>query len=559
MQLPEEAFSKRKQSIILRIALMAACSTVCLTLGLVYLDSTGSVWILGLVTGVLVATAFWVATWRIPGDRTVQFSPSIKIPAPLILRGLDTASEPIEYWKHQAFFGGEIAFTTRTRMGSIKRSWFTEEQWCELLEHLPQNSTISKEIEKEGLRGCFVALFALCAALHWLGNPIEVYAAANRLIMGGYNPTLALSGDLYRSLSYSFLHINDLHLIANWSVFLLLATALRKSYSNFSLIALMGSSAILSVVVGTQLSAFEIVVGTSGIVMGVAGFLVAAQYKNDSRLHPLHRITQHKYLYVYLIFEIAISIIYKSYGGMVHIAGFLVGAGYYLLFESEGLTKSIKASRKKYQWAINLMVMALTLQWAVTTYQIYASPYQFVDQLIRSENPVLTMVGALAVPDNPDATADQVLTAKKRALANEEAIDFSSIAVARTQFWLGENKEALERIRRDSTIYVDDNLVISLWLAIEQANLGTNRNLEIVNSLPAGTGAAYILSEQGDYLARFRLSSEPQDLSQKIKRPAFRHWQLIALTESIPSKAEGIWRLTSNRFRTRKSAGSANP
>lgn len=538
---------------------MLGCSTVCLAVGFIYFDSELTLWILGLVTTALVAIAIWVATWSTPDDLTVQFAPTIKIPAPLILRGLDTASEPIEYWNHQETFGEEIAFTTRSRMGSIKRSWFTDEQWHELLEHLPQNSPLSKEIENESLRSCFVVLFVLCAALHWLGNPLEIYAAANRLLMGAYNPTLTLNGDFYRSLSYSFLHLNNLHIIANWSVFLLLATALRKSYSNFSLIALMGSTAILSVIVGTQLSVFEIAVGTSGIVMGVAGFLVTAQYNNDSRLHPLHRVTQHRYLFVYLVFEIVISLIYKSYGGMVHIAGFLVGAAYYQLFEREALTESIKASRKKYQWAINLMMAALTLQWAIATYQTFRAPYSFIDQLVHSKNTVLTMVGALATPDNPNATETQVLTAKTRALANEETIDYNSIAVARADLWLGNTKPALERIRRDSIRHADDDLVISLWLAIEQANFDVNRNLLPDNRLPAGEGAAYILSEQGDYLARFRLGPHAQDLSRKINRPAYRKWQLIALTESIPSEAEGIWRLKPNQFRTRKSAASANP
>jgi len=559
LQIPKEAFFKRKLSIILRILLMAGCSAAFLALGLIYFDSELAHWSLALITGALVVSALWVATWRTPLDRTLQLSPTIKIPAPLILRGLDTAREPIEYWKHQELYGEEIAFTTRSRIGSIKRGWFTDEQWNELLDHLPQNSPLGKGTEAEGLRSCFVVLFALCAGLHWLGNPLEVFAAANRLIMGAYNPNLTFSGDLYRSLSYSFLHINDLHIIANWSAFFLVATALRKGYSNFSLVALMGSTAILSVIVGTHLSVFEIAVGTSGVVMGAAGFLVTAQYNNDSRLHPINRVTQHKYLYLYLAFEIAISITYKSYGGMVHIAGFLAGSGYYLLFEKEALSESIKAGRKKYQWAINLIVAALTLQWAVATYQNYRMPYQFVDQLVHSDNPVLTMVGALATPDNPIATTDQVLTAKMRALANEEAIDYNSVAVARADFWLGNNKQALSRVRKDSIRHGDDDFVISLWLTVEQANLEAPGKLLPNNHLPAGTGTAYILSEQGDYLARFRLGSQPQDLSRKISRPKYRRWRLIGITDSIPAKAEGIWPLKSNQFLTRKSASTANP
>ena len=152
-----------------------------------------------------------------------------------------------------------------------------------------------------------------------------------------------------------------------------------------------------------------------------------------------------------------------------------------------------------------------------------------------------------------------MLTAKARALANEGIVEYNSIAVARADHWLGNNEAALARIRKTSIELPDDDLVISLWLAIEQANLGTTRELLPDNHLPAGTGAAYIVTEQGDYLARFNLRDQPQNLSSKIKRPAYRNWHLIELTDALPRDAQGIWRLKPNQFRTRNSAASAKP
>ena len=559
MEIAIEAFSRRRRSIILRTVLMGFCSATCTVLAYIYSDSELINGGFFSVTCTLLIVVIWVATTKTPANRTAQLHPTIKIPAPLILRGLDTASEPIQYWLHQKKFSEHVVLTTRTRMVSISRSWFTDSQWQQLLENLPSNKPLNEGATREGIRICFVVFFTVCAALHLFGNPFEIYDAANRLAMGAYNPALATSGEVYRALSYSFLHLNDSHIIANGFGFFIITSALRESYSNFSLTALMGSTAILSVIVGTQLSVFEVVVGASGIVMGVTGFLITAQYMNDSRLHPLHRVTQHKYLYFYLIFEITISLIYKSYGGMVHITAFLVGSGYYLLFEKEALTDATRVSRRKYQWATNLVVLALTLQWSISTYNNYRSPYEFVDRIMRTDDIVLTMVGAQATPDNPNATEERVLTAKARALANEGIVEYNSIAVARADHWLGNNEAALARIRKTSIELPDDDLVISLWLAIEQANLGTTRELLPDNHLPAGTGAAYIVTEQGDYLARFNLRDQPQNLSSKIKRPAYRNWHLIELTDALPRDAQGIWRLKPNQFRTRNSAASAKP
>jgi len=558
-EIPLRAFSKRRISTALRALLMAACSAICWVLTYSYTYLPIAVWGFGLLTTALVCAAIWLASRKIPDNRKVVLASSIKIPAPLIFKGLDTTREPINFWMHQDKIGEEIVFTTRSRLGSIQRSWFTEQQWQRLIENLPEIEPLTEGSKKEGLRLCFAALLLICVGLHWYTNQVDIDATARRLLLGAYNPALALDGEIYRSLSYAFLHISDMHLIVNGFVLFLLSSALRRSYSNFSLIALMGSTAILSVVIGTQLSTFEIAVGASGIVMGVAGFLVTAQYNNDARLHPIHRVTQHRYLALYLIFEVVISLTFKSYGGMVHIAGFMLGSGYYLFFEKQNLTETARTQRKRFQWAIHLILISLTLQWVSSTYLSLRSPYKFVQRITNHNDAVLMAVGALATPDNPRATENAVENARTNALANIENFDYSAIAVARADFWLGNNEAALTRIRQLSIEQPDNQRAISLWLAIEHASLDNDRELLPDNKLPPGRGGAYIVSERGDYLARFKLRAKPQDLTRKIKRPAYRNWRLVAVTEELPLDAEGIWRLGPNQFRTRNSAASTNP
>ena len=242
---------------------------------------------------------------------------------------------------------------------------------------------------------------------------------------------------------------------------------------------------------------------------------------------------------------------------MVHIAGFVTGFMYYRWFESPSLSVFQRTSRKKYQWMMIAVVGTLALSWAAETYWAIQHPYRFVDKLMAADDPVLTAVAAPAVPDDPNATEADVRRARAQALDHLEEMDYNAFAIARADFWLGDTESALKSIRTESETRADNDLVISLWLAIEKSQLPDNRTLLPDNYLPAGTGGVYLVSEDGLNIARVNYGKTPINLSVAIKRPRFKKWGVLREADSLPEDAIGVWPLKANQYRTQNSVSAS--
>ena len=554
MQIARQIFVQSDIRLALRALLMAVCAGICCALVIYANSSTVAGYALGGVSLGLLITAIVVLIRPVPDERTFAITPNIVIPAPLIRKGLDTQKEPITYFMHLERFGGDVQYITERRMGLIKKAWFNEQQWHDLLTSLPANPVLETDKKHPVPRISIAVYVLLCLFFFWFSFQSELVATMQQLQYGAFNWALAKQGELYRLVSHAFLHANFFHFAGNAIALALAAGALQKSYSNLSMLALMTSSALVAVTLGTLTTNVVIVLGASGVVFGLFGFLTAAQREEDQRLHPFARPLRYKVIVSVLLLELVLIFNFKWYGGTVHLVGFFSGALYYYGFEAPNPWLKNRHARSSLQWLCVGLLGLGTGQWLVNLYHNHNAPYEFVDQLISLDDPVFTGVAGLAVPDNPDVTQAQVVRTKQQALSHIEAWDYNALAVARADLWLGNTEDARQLLRVESAKRPDHELARGIWLAAELQALAANRPLLVDNRLPPGSGGALLVAEQGDYLARLRYADRPLDLSKHILRPPFRRWALIGQLEDLREESQGIWPLQANQYRTQDSA-----
>ena len=554
MQIAREIFVKSDIRLALRALLMAICAGICCSLVIYSNSNAVAGYVLGAISLGLLITAIVVLLRPVPDDRACAVTPHIVIPAPLIRKGLDTQKEPITYFMHLERFGGDVQYISERRMGLIKKAWFNEQQWHDLLTSLPANPVLETD-KKHAVPRLSIAIYVLlCLLFFCFSFQSELVATMQQLQYGAFNWALAKQGELYRLVSHAFLHANFFHFAGNATALALAAGALQKSYTNLSMLALMTSSALVAVTLGTLTTNVVIILGASGVVFGLFGFLTAAQREKDQRLHPFARPLRYKVILSVLLLELVLIFMFKWYGGTVHLVGFVSGALYYYGFEARNPWITNQLARSALQWlSVGLLALG-TGQWLENLYHNHKAPYEFVDELMSFDDPVFTGVAGLVVPDNPDVTEAQVVSTKQQALSHIEAWDYNALAVARADLWLGNTEDSRKRLRTESAKRPDNELAQAIWLAAELQGLESNRPLLADNTLPPGNGGALLVSEQGDYLARLRYSDRPRDLNQDIIRPPFRRWALIGQLEDMPEEAQGTWPLKANQYRTRDSA-----
>lgn len=560
MQIPERSFVAKQRTLALRALLMGCCAGVCWALSTYLAKAAVPSVFFGTLSTALIALAVYLAMQKTPLDRSFTLSPSLRIPAPLVHRGFDSAQEPIQYWHRYKVPSEHIFLTARSRSITIHRSWFEDGNWKALLCSLPPNPPIHQGAKQEWPHASFIGLALVCVAAHWLGGQSDFYGPFQRLALGAHNDALLLKGDTFRLLSYALLHKSDLHLLLNMFCLFLGATALRRGYTELSMLTLIGATALASVIVGDAISRFDLVVGSSGVVFGVFGFLVAAQLAQDKRLHPINRVARHRFLYLLLTTELAASFVYHEYGGTLHVAGFLTGFAYYRTCEQQSTSKSTDpklGSRnltRHFQWGLTILAGLLLTQWLFHNYRYFNTPYAYTQQMLSANDPTLTAIATLALCDIAGATEKDVQSAKRRAEAHLKAQSYNSVAIARADYWLGNTSQALRRIRPISEEHSDDETVISLWLAIEHSALPDKVTPLPNGVLPAGRGTAYLVSEDKRYLARLNFSQEPTQVAKRFPALAHARWAVLASTEQLTEAALGHWRFSSVQYLTKASA-----
>jgi len=319
--------------------------------------------ILGIFLLTLAALLFTYSILKSFPCEIATLSPKLKLPSSLVKGGYDSSTEPLEYWLWITDKKKKILVGTAKRQFKISNLGLPEEHWQRLALALPAQKQLPTPKALKSIKLILVCYAALLISCHFLLRGPSDFVFFNLLMRGGYNAAVATEGEFYRALSYAWLHVNSTHLWANLLSLALLTEILGQSFSNKTLGVVLIFSAVLSGVLGSFGREFSIIIGASGAIMGLFGFLFAAQYKRDKRLSPLAREPRQKLLYLILCLEFFLSLRYPWYGGFVHIVG--IGAGYatYCLFE----TGNKRRWHDRTERAILACGLVLFLSWAIHT------------------------------------------------------------------------------------------------------------------------------------------------------------------------------------------------
>lgn len=548
MEIDPAVFRRKKINSSLRILLMAACA-----FSLVWITQWSNLptqvgyGFAGIGTLLAVISIVTICS-PVTKNRTIEVAPHLSIPAPLLWKGLDTRLDPLVYWQYLKGKNSSILFATNQRIGQIEEHWFTPEQWQLLLANLPELPATTNQSKSEELSWPPVLLAALCALVHYGLPALTNIDYFQWLVNGGYNAELLLDGQSYRALSAAFVHGGKLHLLTNALGLVVLASALGRAFSLRSMTSLLVISGIVSVTLGSLTTNATVTLGASGVMMGLFGFLVGAQRSSDQRLHPINRIPRQKFLYLLLLLELGLSLRFEWYGGAVHLVGIVTGYLYYRWLEN---TPNVAATKAVLQNAALSLGGVLTIWWLAATWFTYQQPERFARQLIDLQHPGLTAISAAALPDLPGVTLGSVrhgLLSAHKQLPHET---LNSLAIARSNHWLGNTDAALESLRKLTGQYPGNELLHPLWLSVERDAAQQRPGLATINHQPANHQTTYLVSTDYNWVARLRLRHAPTPLADISDRLARHSWYLAGVS-SVPAPGSyGMWPVPEAHYPTR--------
>ena len=159
---------------------------------------------------------------------------------------------------------------------------------------------------------------------------------------GAWQKDLVLDGEIFRSFTYLFLHLNYLHLQTNILIFILLGFALehRLGWLHFLIIFFLGG--MFASIPGFKTDFFYII-GASGGVYALAGAYIVDRY-----LRPSPLLERFKQITLYAILgglfaDIVFSLFIINVAYTVHLAGLIFGAIYVFVYHKFRLTNLMRA------------------------------------------------------------------------------------------------------------------------------------------------------------------------------------------------------------------------
>lgn len=513
--------------------------------------------IAGTISALLLTIAafmFGSSLYKSFPSESATLHPVLKLPKSLINGGLNCADEPIEYWICNPLQKSNIILGTKYRRLELHRSCLSEEQWTNIVSALPPDRKLTMPEIREAFSPALLIYSLLLTATHFLLDQPAELPLFNYLAHGGYNATMLADTDFYRMLSYSWVHANDLHLWVNLFALLVMAQTLGKSFSNATLVTVLITTAVISALIGNLGKDFNVLVGASGAIMGLFGFLCSAQKNRDERLNPLYRVARQKLLYLLLLAELALSLSYSWYGGTVHIVGVVTGYGIYKLMQRFAHKPHWQA---RSQWSILSLGCVLFLSWGVHTYQAINHPKQLAERALNTEDPFLVFLASTALPDLPNATRTEVLAARQQTIDLLSDNELKPWPLARIDYWLGDNTSALAKLRSFSALEPGSEEVRGLWLSVER-DIAVNTELgDPISILPAGPATAYLISAKLDVFARINLPIQQTPVSAVFPGQRNPNWHLLSLEEPLikpRNEVYGAWPIPTHRFRTAQTA-----
>lgn len=538
--------------ITLRLLTMGLCATVLwLTqrYTIITPDQAYVCFVLGSVLLALAAALFAYTVFASFPAELATLSPQIKLPNSLVKGGYDSSAEPLDYWLWLNKNKNNIVVGTAKRQFQLSNLGLSEEVWQRLTQALPVQKQLPTPKILRPIRLIFVAYAALLIACHFLLQGPSEFVFFNLLARGGYSAAIATEGEVYRAMSYAWVHANNIHLCINLFSLALLTEILGQSFSNRTLGSVLIASAVIGGVLGSLGKELSVVIGASGAIMGLFGFLFAAQRYRDKNLNPMVRQPRQKALYLVLCLEFFLSLRYPWYGGYVHLAGLGTGYAMYWLFESGDK----RGWHDRAQWTILVSGLALFLSWVGHTFAYFQHPKLLVLNATATQENFLNMLASTALPDLPDTNKDEVRAVRQRSTELLPTNTLFNWPIARADYWLGNHNAALKRLRQYSAEESGSAELRELWLAVERDNALQSNLGEPEASLPSGPATAYLMSADTTLFARIKLPDKESLMTEAIFSDQPIDWQLINVTEPIEGANEdtyGVWPIPKKKFRT---------
>lgn len=280
---------------------------------------------------------------------------------------------------------GQVGPQTKVRFSLV-----TGKHWCaasdlEIFRGLYSETRIAFH-EQFNLRR-FPLVTALFAALNvvaflfiqharlWYGDEAPLVLGAKAA------PLIEEAGQLWRVLTFTFVHADRLHLLANMAFILLLGLALENAFSRRSYLVIMASSGICSGVVSYLLTE-EPSAGASGVVFGILGALVVFGIKYRAVIPK-----QYTYYFGWSVVPLLLITIYAGLSQPLvdnwgHLGGLIGGVVASLALPAEVLeNKVVTASGWAIAAAALLLLAALSVLGAPVVSRLAVDEAAFRDEL----------------------------------------------------------------------------------------------------------------------------------------------------------------------------------
>ena len=144
------------------------------------------------------------------------------------------------------------------------------------------------------------------------------------IAFGGRSHELVADGQLWRLVTYGFLHAGPIHLTVNALSLLGLGPLCEAVFGRTSTAALF-LSAVVSGAVLSQLGPAPLAVGASGGAFGMMGALVAFGAGRRAKLHPLLRRMFGASLWPWVVMNLAMGALIPGIDNLGHLGGLLAG------------------------------------------------------------------------------------------------------------------------------------------------------------------------------------------------------------------------------------------
>lgn len=229
----------------------------------------------------------------------------------------------------------QLRIGTRQGVFLLPRAWFLELDGAErlaqaLLERIAgepgSRAQLAAMAEAEqllraplGLRVAPVAA-ALCAALYLLGSwvgPVVVHA-------GFMSPELAAHGEPWRLVTANLLHADYVHLAFGVLGLLAIGALVEMPLGAARTLLVLGLAGVAATA-SAWLAGYERLVGSSGLVAGLAGAALWLELRRPTKLPAGWRIPRRLFVGA-LLFDALLPLAVPVVAGTAHVAGFAAGA-----------------------------------------------------------------------------------------------------------------------------------------------------------------------------------------------------------------------------------------